>query len=234
MLLAAGGAMGAACLVRSNPQFLVVLLVPALVLSLRGVSTRPLRRAVGLVVLFLLGQTVVMSPWLVWQRQLGAQGVFGAPVVYYGFLDGIKRHGGNPVSEWVEEHYGELDQSFSTVVEINLTWLKQDPAALARLYAAKFVRSWYLSDSGRWDTAILLLHAPIWILALIGLTIWLRRAPNDPSLLLILAVIGYMWTVSAILSGLARYSSPLYGLLGLLACVPLVTTRSRCQENGSR
>lgn len=44
----------------------------------------------------------------------------------------------------------------------HLEWLARDPVALARLYAAKALRTWYLSDSGRWDRWILGLHAPVY------------------------------------------------------------------------
>ena len=42
------------------------------------------------------------------------------------------------------------------------------------------------------------------------------------ALVFMLAVILYMWTVSALLSGIARYSAPIYGLVGTLAAVPLL------------
>jgi hypothetical protein len=112
--------------------------------------------------------------------------------------------------------------SFDGVVEFHREWLRRDPGALARLYGAKIVRTWYLSDSGRWDRAIALAHAPLWLLAIAGLGIWLRRRPGDPALWLVAVTILYFWAVSAAVSGLARYMAPVQGLLGLLAGVALV------------
>ena len=87
------------------------------------------------------------------------------------------------------------------------------------LYAGRLGRAWYLSSSGRWDRWIAALHAPLWLLALIGGLLWARRSRSDPALWLALSVIGYMWLVSALASGLARYLAAVYGLLGMLAGV---------------
>ncbi len=216
----AGAALGLACLVRANPQFLALAIAPGVVwLRRREGARHPYLDAAALLAVLIAAQVVVLAPWLWWQRRLGAEGVFAAPVIWYAYLDGLKRHPGNPVSDWVAEHYDELPQSFATVVAIHRKWLREDPAALLRLYALKFVRNWYLSDSGRWDRAILLLHGPFWLGALAGVAVWWRRCRGDPALLLVLATVLYMWAVSALVSGLARYLTPVYGLLGLLTGV---------------
>jgi hypothetical protein len=214
----AGALLGLSCLVRANPQLLLVALAPVVWWWLRhGGARRPVRTAAAGVVLALAVQALVLLPWSVLQRQLGQSGAVAAPVVYYAFFDGIRRHDGFQVSEALRDDPDPPPLTLSGVFQFHREWLRRDPAALARLYAAKAVRTWYLSDSGRWDRAILLVHAPLWILALAGLALWLWSSARDPALWLVVTTILYLWAVSAAVSGLARYMAPVYGLLGLLA-----------------
>lgn len=227
--MAAGGALlGLACLVRANPQFLLVALAPAVWWGLRRAGrAHPARAAVLGLAAALAVQALLLLPWSLLQRHLGKSGVFAAPVVYYAFFDGIRRHDGFEVSEALRRDPDPPPLSFEGVVDFHREWLARDPAALARLYAAKALRTWYLSDSGRWNGWILALHAPIWVLALIGAALWLRTSPRDPALWLVLTTVLYLWAISASVSGLARYMAPAYGLLGLLAGVAVVEARRK-------
>jgi hypothetical protein len=239
-----GALLGLSCLVRANPQFLIPVLAPLVLwiawsgqsgtIARRGRVAR-LGRAAGLAGLAvgaaLVAQILVLLPWSLAQRAAaGKSGVFAAPVVYYAYFDGMRRHPGFEVSDAFRADPHPPPLSFEGVVELNRTWLHRDPWALAKLYAVKIVRTWYLSDSGRWDVWILLLHAPWWILAVLGAWRWWRAAPRDPALWLVLLVVAYLWGVSAAVSGLARYMAPVYGLLGTLAGVvllPLARRRTR-------
>lgn len=219
----AGGLLGLACLVRGNPQFLLVFLAPAVWWGLfRSGRPRAARAAALGLVAALAAQALVLAPWSWYQRRLGESGLMTAPVVYYAFFDGIRRHRGFEVSDALRADPDPPPESLAGVVEFHREWLARDPLALAELYVVKLVRAWYLSDSGRWDRWILILHAPIWLLALAGLVRWLRTERRDPALWLVLSVVLYMWLVSAAVSGLARYMAPVYGLLGLLAGVALL------------
>jgi hypothetical protein len=225
---AAGAVMGLACLVRANPQFLLpVVLVGGEPPVRRRTWTRPLLRALTLLLVFLLAQNLATAPWQIRQRTLGKSGVFTAPVFFYSYIDGLARHPGNPVSDWVRAHRKELPLTFATVVDVNARWLRENPGALLRLYALKAVRTWYLSDSGRWDRIIVGLQAPWWLGATVGFGFWFRRRRRDPALLFVVLVVLYMWGVSALVSGLARYMAPVYGFLGLAAAVPAVEWKRR-------
>jgi hypothetical protein len=219
----AGALLGLACLVRANPQFLLLALAPAVWWGLRRAGrARPVRAAALGLAVALATQALLLLPWSLLQRRLGTSGVFAAPVVYYAFFDGIRRHDGFEVSEALRRDPDPPPLSFEGVVEFHREWLARAPAALARLYAAKAARTWYLSDSGRWDRWILGLHAPLWLLALAGAGLWLGTARRDPALWLVLTTVLYLWAISASVSGLARYMAPVYGLLGLLAGVALL------------
>lgn len=229
-----GAVLSLACLVRANPQFLVLVLAPfVLWLDHRAGRQRPVWTAAGFIAAALTAQVLVLLPWSLIQRHAaGESGVFAAPVVYYAYFDGMRRHEGLEVSDALRRERTPQPESIGEVIELNLEWLRRDPVALAKLYAVKLGRTWYLSDSGRWDLWILVLHAPWWVLALLGTWRWTRSTPRDPALVLTLLVILYLWGVSALVSGLARYMAPVYGLLGLLAGVALRAAGNRMRATG--
>ena len=200
-----GALLGLACLVRANPQFLVFAVAPVVWWSHRRAGfARPLRSAVAALAVALAAQTLVLLPWSLLQRNAaGKSGVFAAPVVYYAYFDGMRRHEGFEVSDALRADPDPPPLSAEGVLELNREWLHRDPIALARLYAAKLVRTWYLSDSGRWDGWIAAAHAPWWLLAVGGAALWWRASRGDPALLLVLVTIAYFWAVSAAVSGLA-------------------------------
>jgi hypothetical protein len=222
---AAGGLMGLACLIRGNPQFIILFLALYIIWCLKKLQHhRWFLRGCILIAVFVLGQFLAMLPWSLMQRKAGSGMFFmgGGPSIYLTYFSGIVLHPGNRVSDYVRLHPIKDGFTLHTVIDFNLKWLREDPLALIELYVLKFVRSWYISASGRWDTAILILHAPLWILALVGLVQWRKTAKADPALIFIVVVILYMWLISGIMKGVARYSSPLYGFIGLLAGVVIL------------
>lgn len=222
LFMGSGALLGAACLVRANPQFLPLALAPVAVLVFWRRDRRPIVRTVMALAVLLLAEALVLLPWSLHQHQLGESGVVAAPVVWYAFFDGMRRHEGFEVGDALRYDPDPPPHSLAGAVEFHREWIERDPTALAKIYGVKFLRAWYLSDSGRWDRIIVLTHAPYWILGTIGVVIWFRRHPLDPGVLLVLLVIVYMWTVSALVSGLARYSIPLYGFIALLAAIGAV------------
>lgn len=232
----AGALLGLATLVRANPQFLLVALAPLFVLvARRGASgPRPKRwllRTAAALFAAILAQAIVLTPWSLVQRRSGASGVFTANVLYGSFYNGMKRQDGTRVADDLALSDRSRDKSVLGILRFHARWLREDPIALASIYGRKLVRAWYLSSSGRWDRAIALCHAPLWLAALAGFGLWLRRAPRDPALWLSLLVIGYMWMVSALVSGLARYLAPIYGFLGIAAGIAAMAVVARARHS---
>jgi 4-amino-4-deoxy-L-arabinose transferase-like glycosyltransferase len=227
-LLAAGATVGLATLVRGNSQFLLLALAPVLwwVARQRG-SRRPIVAAAWMLGIALCAQALVQLPWALVQRRSGASGLMAANVFYRSFYNGMARQRGFRIGDEVRISDAPNDNSVRGLVRFHLRWLREDPVALARIYAVKLTRAWYLSSSGRWNRHIAVLHAPIWVLSFAGAVAWAARARADPALWLALSVIGYMWLVASLASGLARYTASLYGLLGMLACVPVLLVARR-------
>jgi hypothetical protein len=234
-LTAAGATLGLATLVRANPQFLLLALPPLVwwIERHRG-ARRPALSAAGLCVAALLAQATVMLPWALVQRSSGVSGLMAAHVFYPSFYNGMARQRGLRIAEELRADERQKDRSLRGVVAFHVRWLREDPVELARIYAVKLARAWYLSSSGRWDREIALLHSPLWVLALCGIAVWLRRARSDPALWLALAVVVYMWFVAALASGLARYTASLYGFIGMFAAVPVLLLARRGSSQGER
>lgn len=228
----AGFFLGLACLVRGNPQFLFVYLAPfVLWFLMKNRATLPIWRAAVLMLVFVGAQTLATLPWSLLQRSYGGQSTVTFGGIYESYFDGVNRYKGNRISDWLDEHFEQPTRSFSGVVKFNVHWLFEDPSALVGLYASKAVGAWYRSDSGRWDMYILLLHVPLWIVAVTGACIWARKYPHDPALYFVLLVMAYMWTVSAIMAAIARYSAPLYTFIGILGGVSIETASKWWSDN---
>ncbi len=231
----AGALLGLATLVRANPQFLLLALAPLFfVIACRGASRprsgRWLLRAGAALLAAVLAQAIVLTPWSLVQRRSGASGVFAADVFYGSFYNGMKRQKGHRIADELAVSDRSRDRSVRGILRFHARWLVEDPIALISIYGRKLARAWYLSSSGHWDRAIALCHAPLWLAALVGFGLWLRRAPRDPALWFSLLVIGYMWVVSALASGLARYLAPIYGFLGIAAGIAVMAVFARAQR----
>lgn len=225
---AAGATMGVASLIRGNPQFIFIVIVPFVFWFLHKSPIRRWRlRAIGVLSTFCLTQALVMLPWSLVQKKAGLDGITAYPSIYASYFWSVKRQTGNKISDWLCRHYEEPQRSLKGVVDFNLKWLKKDPAALFELCLLKTIRAWYISDSGRWDKFLLITHLPFWIFALLGVWRWCQRVPADPACIFILIVILYMWAVSAIAGGIARHISFIYGFIGMLDAVFLLSFLKR-------
>jgi hypothetical protein len=227
----AGAVMGVSALIRGNSQFILLAIIPvAAAVYRRARGGRGWALALAFIAAFAAGQFVAILPWTLVQRAHGGDGIATMPTVYKSYFDSFKRHRGNPVADTLLRHYDDPERSLGGVLAFNAEWLRRDPTALAGLYLRKFAKAWYMSDSGRWDVPTLLLHLPYWLLALAGIWKWRRRERRDPAWLLLLAVIVYMWSVSAVMAGIARYSAPLYGCIALFAGVALLPLLERLRR----
>ena len=228
-MLAAGATLGLATMVRGNSQFLLLALAPLFwwVARRRGVG-RPILPAASALIVALVAQAAVQLPWSLMQRSRGeVSGLMAAGVFYRSFYNGMARQRGFRIGEELRASDAPNDNSAAGIVRFHLRWLRTDPLELARIYTVKLARAWYLSSSGRWDRVIALLHSPFWLLALGGVAVWLYRARADPALWLALCVVGYMWLVAALASGLARYTASVYGFLGMFAGAAVLAALGR-------
>jgi len=107
--------------------------------------------------------------------------------------------------------------STSRVGEFMLNELTRDPVAVLKLIGIKVLRSWYATDSGRYETPIMLLQAGYFVAILIG-SIRLFGYSTLPSVqrkvgIYIIAIVAYYWLMTISVLSIVRYMTPVIGLL---------------------
>jgi hypothetical protein len=95
--------------------------------------------------------------------------------------------------------------------------LRTDPVAMAKLLAIKVMRSWYGTDSGRYELEIMLLQVPYLVLVLWGTLGSLRSDPVRRNFAVcIWVVVLYLWGMTVVVYSMLRYMMPAMGLLFVL------------------
>tara|TARA_B100000579_G_C22808182_1_gene843723 strand:- start:442 stop:1740 length:1299 start_codon:yes stop_codon:yes gene_type:complete len=231
-IFVSGIIMGLASLIRGNVNYIIIVLGLFLLIKRKLFIKYTWKKLLSIIIVFYFGQSLIMAPWNLYVKKINKDSPsYGA--LYSNYFEGLRRHPGNRVSDWVIDYRKKdipgnnnkefvIEGSLNSVLKFNIYWIKKDPVALVNLYILKFIRVWYLSDSGKWDWFIFYLHFPIWIIAILGLLVWFRESRNNPSLFFILLIIGYMWAIGGIMDGIARYTAPLYGFINIFSGIFIV------------
>lgn len=229
--VAAGGVLGLAALARpialalAAPFALVLLLCPT-------PASRPRRFVLAL--LLCAGQALVMAPWLLHlQKELGTF----VPLSTGGrlsMLDGLtlatkKDRSPPPMPETVAALMREVDaerprlRSASAILAFLGDKAREEPATVGLLLALKTARSFYATDSMRFEPQLLALQLPLLLLFAFTLRRAFRR-PEEPwralavlALLLLLYFLAMTVLVLSILRYLVPAFAPLFLLLGATA-----------------
>ncbi len=91
------------------------------------------------------------------------------------------------------------------------------PLTVAKVIAYKAVRSWYATDSHRWETFILLVQLPYLALATAGcVRVWRRGRQQRELAILVLSVVFATWLMAVMVLSIMVYMVPVMGLLFLL------------------
>lgn len=116
----------------------------------------------------------------------------------------IKEEAGREVSDKQEQGY-----VLTTVVAKKILG---EPLEFLRLLPKKFLRFWYASDSGRWDTIFMFLQGGVLLLSVVGMVLFLRSEGWRQAFPLFPILIYYpvLHTLSL---PLARYSMPIMPLV---------------------
>jgi len=107
--------------------------------------------------------------------------------------------------------------STSRVGVFMLNELTRDPVAVLKLIGLKIMRSWYATDSGRYETPIMLLQAGYFVVILIGsIRVFGRRTLSSIQRkvsIYIIAIVAYYWLMTISVLSIVRYMTPVIGLL---------------------
>jgi hypothetical protein len=114
----------------------------------------------------------------------------------------------------VQQRYSRL-RSLSDVAALMHEQWKERPAAVVELVGRKLARSWYGTDSGRYEGTILVLQILYSIPLLGGLRATWRsgRQFSRGLVCAALAVVVYFWAMTVAVLSIVRYTMPAIGLL---------------------
>jgi hypothetical protein len=228
--LGIGGLLGLAMLTR--PIGIGLSAVAALAVL---VGARDYAGSVRLGMALLIGVTgaVVVLPWeLHMFSQTGhliPLSTGGLPTLLDGLTDAVDPSEGRAIvlppdvrvlqEDIYARQYAALD-STGAVIDYLVAQINTRPQAVIKLVAIKAARSWYATDSTRYDTALLLFQIPAVLILLAGLIRVLRWAGRGSVIRrvawLVVVLVLYFWAMTIAVLSIVRYMIPAIGLLFLL------------------
>jgi len=115
-----------------------------------------------------------------------------------------------------QTHDNEEKNSIGPIVQLIVDESIQNQAGALQLLAVKVVRSWYGTDSHRYETLSRTLISLYGFLVVAGLILGARRSLiSNSTLLLTLALTAYFWMMCIVFEPLVRYLVPHLGVLFL-------------------
>ncbi len=227
--LAVGIAAGVAMLIRpiAVGSGLVMALIAMLAYVRRGSGVHH-----GLVVacLIITGNLLVVAPWEAWVYsrtgrlvllQATTRGTMRAGLVLAASAQWMPENVAS-LAQDIEGRFNREVRSYGDVVLLLVGELRARPRAVVELLTLKIVRSWFGTDSGRYEKSILLIQIPY--LALIGWSTVVALRKNRPFALTIWTLVLYFWLMTVWAFTIVRYMVPAIGLLFTL--LPAVVRRS--------
>jgi hypothetical protein len=225
--LLSGVSAGCAMLIRPIAVGLGLVLALGVWISLRSQGRRAQIMATALI---LIGNVLTILPWETWVYVRTGRAVFLSQNDISSIRDGLT-FGANlkdyrqamllppevvAVMQDVAVHKQEL-QGIGDVAALMVGELQTQPLGVLQLFFLKAARSWYATDSGRYE--MLGLGIQSIYLALVLLATW--RAWHLGGEYRILAwqvwlVVGYFWLMTCSVLSISRYMTPAIGLLFLL------------------
>lgn len=107
----------------------------------------------------------------------------------------------------------------------------QNPLGATELFFLKAVRSWFGTDSGRKETAAMVVQLVYLVLAIFGFLLMARRLPRRWfELKLFLAIVAYFWLMALIALSILRYMVPAMAYL----LIPAATVPAMLLEGARR
>jgi hypothetical protein len=118
----------------------------------------------------------------------------------------------------------ESIQTYGDVARAISRETKEHPLAVLKLYLIKVARSWYGTDSQRWELEIALVQCPYLLLTTFaGFCCWRSGGKPRRLVTLIAVIVLYFWFMNIMSTTIARFSVPSMALMFLL--VPGVVTK---------
>ena len=200
-----------------------------------------------LIIMVLAGNLLTIAPWEGWMYHRTGKiiplCVSGVNAIRDGLTFAVKMKGyrqGVWVPADVRTLQEDINRQYNTlktvgdVGSILAEKLQTQPAAVVKLFFIKLSRSWYGTDSQKFEKLILLIQSLYLLLILWGTWMVLKMGETAKKLAMgIWLIVFYFWGMSIISLTLLRYMVPVMGLLFLLLpaiwktrLIPIVTVNS--------
>lgn len=226
---AAGVLLGLGMLIRPFaivlPAFLVALCMTPFL------AVRPNRRLLAIVAI-IAGNIVAILPWQIWTYGVTSRFYLISSVGVHGVMDGLTFAVPRPrridlqippnelklMTSAFERWQDNRIASFGSLSE----WIRDealhDPLAFASIMARKAARTWYGTDSHKFETVLFWMQLPYLVLCAIGSYRCLRNGGDQRRIaVLCLVVIAYYWLMTIAGLSILRYMVPVMPLLLLLS-----------------
>ena len=187
-------------------------------------------KRISLIVLLLLGNLLTILPWEAWcvarKGNLVPLSNAGPAALRDGLTFAISPRGfrkGVEVPEDVTDlmqdissHYRDM-KTIKGVILVLGAEIRLRPKSVLKLVGIKIVRSWYGTDSQRYERPIIFIQVGYLILVLLAaLSAWMKGAVGKRLLLFSLSILLYFWVMNVASTTLLRYMVPTTGLLFLI------------------
>ena len=196
------------------------------------------RSRLFLIAMILLGNIAAILPWQVWVYTATGRVVMlstnGVVALKDGLTFALKIKSlrlGVEVPQDVERLMQDVAarssdlRTVGDVVSVMTEALRTRPLAVAKLFALKAERSWYATDSHRYETPSLLIQIPYLILGLcigISVIIWKHEGVTRRMAIGMCLIVLYFWGMTTISTSTLRYMTPVMGMLFVLAPMPFL------------
>ena len=207
------------------------------------------RRNVLLALCIIGGNLIAVLPWEVWvYSQTGKTIVLSSGRDSFSMLDGICFASWNPgghrkgvsvpadVKEFMNELTSKYPKSLGSVysetlelkdvLSIVVEKFKQQPVTVLKLIAIKTARSWYGTNSNRYEMLILTVQFIYVILLILSSWLFWKKRTDDRYLLITgIILLGYFWILTISVLSIVRYMVPILGVL--MIYFPIIPSNAR-------
>ncbi len=190
---------------------------------------KPTRLRLLLATMVLAGTLVPVLPWELWLYSTTNKVILISGHGPMSIRDGLTfaaTGGSRPVGGFSEDvmslmrdmsNRGDEMQSLGGVIAVIKDEFQSRPLAVAKLLVIKVMRSWYGTDSRRYEVVTMLIQVPYFLLILWGtMTAWKRGGVSRQLSVGIWAIVLYFWGMTVLVVPILRYMTPVMGLLFLL------------------
>jgi hypothetical protein len=181
--------------------------------------------------MILLGNLVIVLPWEAWvyskTGKIIALSTNGPSSMLDGLTFAVELRGFRESSSGVPSEVRDLMleissmkapvDSFGGILTVVDDQMRKRPLVTLKLLVVKAMRSWYGTDSRRFELGIILLQLPYLALSLLGTRqAWREGGIAKRVAISVWLIVFYFWAMTITVLSLVRYMVPAIGLLFLL------------------